>query len=66
MTTERWNYLWGLVVTVSFAAYQFRAAEMNEDRESATRERTTGWVAVLLAILALYLLVLDPAPRYPR
>ena len=66
MTTERWNYLWALVVTAAFAAYQFRAADLNDDSESAARERTTAWVAVLLAVLALYLLVFDPAPRYPR
>jgi len=45
MTTERWNYLWALVVTAAFAAYQFRAADMNDDSASAARERTTAWVA---------------------
>jgi preprotein translocase subunit SecE len=66
MTTERWNYLWALVVTAAFAAYQFRAADMNDNSESAARERTTAWVAVVLAVMALYLLIFDPAPRYPR
>jgi hypothetical protein len=66
MTTERWNYLRGVVVTAAFAAYQFRAADINEDAQSAARERTTAWVAVLLAIVALYLLIFDPVPRYPR
>jgi len=66
VTTERWNYLWALVVTAAFAAYQFRAADMNDDSASAARERTTAWVAVLLAVMALYLLIFDPAPRYPR
>jgi uncharacterized membrane protein YiaA len=65
MTTERWSYLWGLLVTAAFAAYQVRAADMNEDAESAARERTTAWVAVLLAVMALCLLTFDPAPRYP-
>jgi putative exporter of polyketide antibiotics len=66
MTTERWSCLWVLVLTAAFAAYQFRAAEMNDDSESAARERTTAWVAVLLAVMALYGLIFDPTPRYPR
>ena len=41
MTTERRSYLWGLAITAAFAAYQFRAAGMNDDSESAARERTT-------------------------
>jgi len=55
-----------LAVTTAFAAYQVHAAEMNDDAQSAARERTTAWVAVLLAVMALYLLIFDPAPRYPR
>lgn len=66
MTTERWAYLWVLPFAAGFAVYQFRAAEMNDDAQSAARERTTPWVAVLLAAMALYGLIFDPATRYPR
>jgi hypothetical protein len=54
MTTERWACLWLLPVAAGFAMYQFRAAEMNDDAQSAARERTTAWVAVSLAVLMLF------------
>jgi len=66
MTTERWVYLWGLLLTAGFAAYQFRSANMNDDTESGTRERMSAWVAVVLAIVALYGLIFDPETRYYR
>jgi hypothetical protein len=66
MTTERWACLWLLPLAAGFAVYQFRAAEMNDDAQSAARERTTAWVAVLLAVMLLYGLIFDPTPRYPQ
>jgi formate-dependent nitrite reductase membrane component NrfD len=66
MTFERWNYLAGLLFMAAVAAYQFRAASMTDDTAKETRMRMSAWVAVVLAVLALYGFIFDPETRYSR